>query len=119
VIYHIAMAADWEQALKDGAYTTSTRGVSLAEQGYIHASTERQVAPVANSYYTDVPGLLLLVIDPGRLTAPLQYDDVPGSDEPFPHIYGPLNPGAVIAAVPLEAGPDGTYTFPPAARTVL
>jgi uncharacterized protein (DUF952 family) len=109
------MAADWEQALRDGAYTTSTRGVSLAEQGFIHASTERQVAVVANSYYKDVRGLVLLVIDTGRLTAPLQYDDVPGSDERFPHIYGPLNPDAVIATVPLEAGPDGTFAFPPSA----
>ena len=114
LIYHIAIAADWEQALRDGAYTTSTRGVSLAEQGFIHASTEHQVAVVANSYYKGVPGLVLLVIDTTRLTAPLQYDDVPGSDEPFPHIYGPLNPDAVIATVPLEAGPDGTFSFPTA-----
>jgi uncharacterized protein (DUF952 family) len=116
VIYHIALAADWAGALADGAYTTSTRGASLAEQGFIHASTEHQVAFVANSYYKDVSGLLLLVIDTARLTAPLRYDDVPGSDEPFPHIYGPLNPDAVIATVPLEAGPDGTFTFPPAAH---
>jgi uncharacterized protein (DUF952 family) len=112
VIYHIAVAADWDKALGDGAYTTSTRGVSLAEQGFIHASTERQVAFVANSYYKDVPGLLLLVIDTARLTAPVRYDDVPGSDEPFPHIYGPLNVDAVIATAPLEAGPDGTFAFP-------
>jgi glutathione S-transferase len=118
VIYHIAVAADWEQALRDGAYTISTRGVSLAEQGFIHASTERQVALVANSYYKDVQGLLLLVIDTGKLTAPLHYDDVPGSRDPFPHVYGPLNPDAVIAAVPLEAGPDGTFAFPPDARPV-
>ena len=106
------MAADWEQALADGAYTTSTRGVSLSEQGFIHASTESQVAFVANAYYKGVAGLVLLVIDAARLTAPLQYDDVPGSDEPFPHIYGPLNTGAVIATVSLEAGPDGVFTFP-------
>jgi glutathione S-transferase len=116
VIYHIALAADWANALRDGAYTTSTRGVSLAEQGFIHASAEHQVAFVANSYYAGVPGLLLLVIDAARLTAPLRYEDVPGSDEPFPHIYGPLNPDAVIATVALEAGPDGTFEFPPAAR---
>jgi uncharacterized protein (DUF952 family) len=112
VIYHIALAADWANALRDGAYTTSTRGMSLAEQGFIHASTERQVAFVANSYYKGLPGLLLLVIDTARLTASLRYDDVPGSDEPFPHIYGPLNPDAVIDTVPLEAGSDGTFTFP-------
>jgi uncharacterized protein (DUF952 family) len=29
LIYHIASAADWEQARRDGEYTKSTRGVSL------------------------------------------------------------------------------------------
>jgi uncharacterized protein (DUF952 family) len=111
VIYHIASAADWEQAQVLGAYTTSTRGVTLAEQGFIHASTERQVTGVANSFYQGVPGLLVLVIDTGKLTAPLRYDDVPGADEPFPHIYGPLNADAVIGALDLAPGPDGTFSF--------
>jgi glutathione S-transferase len=112
-IYHIALACDWELALASGQYTTSTRDVTLAEQGFIHAGTARQVAWVANRFYQDAPDLLLLVIDAGLLTAPLQYDDVPGSDEPFPHIYGPLNPGAVIEALPFAPGPDGTFTFEP------
>jgi hypothetical protein len=39
VIYHIATGSDWVQARADGEYTTSTRGRTLAEQGFIHAST--------------------------------------------------------------------------------
>jgi uncharacterized protein (DUF952 family) len=113
IIYHIALASDWELALASGEYTTSTRGVTLAEQGFIHASTARQVAGVANSFYRGAPGLVLLVIDAELLTAPLRYDEVPGSDEPFPHIYGPLNPGAVTAALPFAPGPDGRFTFDP------
>jgi uncharacterized protein (DUF952 family) len=42
-IYHIAAAADWEQALRDGQYTISTRGRTLAEEGFIHAATAAQV----------------------------------------------------------------------------
>jgi uncharacterized protein (DUF952 family) len=30
-IYHIAAAADWAQAVRDGQYTMSTRGRTLAE----------------------------------------------------------------------------------------
>jgi uncharacterized protein (DUF952 family) len=116
IIYHIAAAADWEQALADGQYTTSTRGVTLAEQGFIHASSAGQVAGVANAFYQGAAGLLLLVIDAGKLTAPLRYEEVPGSDAPFPHIYGPLNTGAVIGALPFAPGPDGTFTFEPPAR---
>jgi uncharacterized protein (DUF952 family) len=113
VIYHIATAADWARAVNAGEYTTSTRGVTLAEQGFLHASDADQVAPVANMFYRgmDEP-LLLLVIDTGRLTSRVRYDDVTGSAKPFPHIYGPLNPDAVIAAVPLEPGPDGHFAFP-------
>jgi uncharacterized protein (DUF952 family) len=115
VIYHIAMAADWERALADGQYTTSTRGVTLVQQGFIHASTAGQVAGVANAFYQGLPDLLVLVIDPRRLTAPLRYDEVPGTAEPFPHIYGPLNTGAVIRALPFPPGPDGTFSFEPPA----
>ncbi len=52
-IYHIATAADWEQACRDGQYTTSTRGTTLAQQGFIHTSTAEQVATVANMIYQD------------------------------------------------------------------
>ncbi|MBW8712327.1 MAG: DUF952 domain-containing protein, partial [Mycobacterium sp.] len=57
MIYHIAEAADWEQAQRAGQYTTSTRGVSLAEQGFIHTSQPAQVALVANAFYRGVPDL--------------------------------------------------------------
>ncbi len=112
-IYHIAVRADWEQALASGAYTTSTVGKTLAQEGFIHASQASQVASTANAYYRDVPGdLVLLVIDPGRLDAEVRYEDVPGAELPFPHVYGPLNVGAVLAAVPLAPGTDGMFGFP-------
>jgi len=115
-IYHIATRADWERARRDGEYTTSTIGRTLAEEGFIHASQAAQVADVANRFYRGVPGdLVLLVIDPERVRAPVRFEEVPGAGLPFPHIYGPLNTDAVLAARPLAAGPDGTYTFPPEA----
>ena len=120
IIYHIATADDWLQAVRDGEYTTSTIGRTLAQEGFLHASTAGQVNWVANRFYHDVPGdLVLLVIDTARLASPLRYEDVPGWDQPFPHIYGPLNPGAVIEAVPLRAGPDGTYAVEPPAASAL
>jgi glutathione S-transferase len=112
-IYHIAVRADWERALADGAYTRSTVDKTLAEEGFIHASQASQVAPTANAYYRDVPGdLVLLVIDPGRVGAEVRYEDVPGAELPFPHVYGPLNVDAVLAVVPLAPGPDGMFGFP-------
>jgi glutathione S-transferase len=114
IIYHIATASDWYLAVKEGEYTTSTIGRTLAEEGFLHASSASQANWVANSFYQGAESeLLLLVIDTARLAAPLRYDGVPGWDEPFPHIYGPLNLDAVLKAVPLRAGPDGTYLIEP------
>jgi uncharacterized protein (DUF952 family) len=110
-IYHIATAPDWAQAQAVGEYTTSTRGVTLAEQGFIHASAAGQVAPVANMIYQGLPGLLVLVIDTDRLRPEVRLEAVPGSDEPFPHIYGPLNTDAVVETRPFRAGPDGQFSF--------
>lgn len=111
MIYHIAQAGDWERARREGQYTVSTRGVTLAEQGFIHASTAGQVAPVANMFYRGVPDLVLLVIDTDRVAAEIRYEAVPGADAPFPHIYGPLNLDAVIETRDFRAGPDGEFSF--------
>jgi uncharacterized protein (DUF952 family) len=113
IIYHIAASADWDQARSDGHYTTSTRGQTLAEQGFIHGSTAEQVAPVANMIYKGEPDLVVLVIDTDRVGPEIRWEDVPGWDAPFPHIYGPLNADAVIGARPLRPGPDGEFSFDP------
>jgi uncharacterized protein (DUF952 family) len=111
LIYHLATTADWDRACRDGEYTTSTRDRTLAEEGFIHASTAEQVAPVANAFYRDVPDLLLLVIDTDRVASAIRYDPVPGQASPYPHIYGPLNVDAVVEARPFGPGPDGQFSF--------
>jgi uncharacterized protein (DUF952 family) len=111
-IYHIATASDWAQAQAAGEYTTSTRGRTLAEEGFIHCSTADQVAEVANMVYQGVPDLLLLAIDTGRVRPEIRIEQVAGSAEPFPHIYGPLNLDAVVEARRFVPGPDGRFAFP-------
>jgi glutathione S-transferase len=111
-IYHIAEAADWERAREAGEYLVSTRGHSLAQVGFIHASAAAQVAGVANAFYRDAGELVLLVIDPARLTAPVRYEQVPGLDSPFPHIYGPLPVTAVVRVRPLRPAANGEFSFP-------
>ena len=87
---------------------TSTAGRTLADEGFIHASQAAQVAGVANMFYRDsADDLVVLVIDTGLVRAPVRYEDVPGADAPFPHIYGPLNTDAVVDVRPLPAGARG------------
>jgi uncharacterized protein (DUF952 family) len=112
-IYHIATAAAWAQAQRDGQYTRSTLDRTLAQEGFIHASTAAQVTRVANAFYRGVPDLLLLVIDPDRLDAEVRYEPVPGQPQPYPHIYGPLNLGAVVQTRPFRPDPDGQFSFAP------
>ena len=78
LIYHIATAADWEQARRDGEYSTSTIGKTLADEGFLHASQASQVTDIANRYYRGVADdLLVLVIDPDRVRARIRYGHVP------------------------------------------
>ena len=103
-IYHLATAADWAQAQQDGAYTTSTRGVTLAEEGFIHASLADQWEGVRERFYADVDEpLVLLEIDTDLLGVPVVEEPAaPGIEETFPHIYGPLKPSAVVSVTPLD-----------------
>jgi uncharacterized protein (DUF952 family) len=109
LIYHIALAEDWEQAQATGEYTVSTRGLSLEQVGYIHASKEHQVEGVANAIYQDAPDLVLLTIDTDRVRAEVRVEQLAGMDEAFPHIYGPLNTDAVMEVRPFRQGPGGRF----------
>lgn len=103
-IFHLAVRSEWEAAKRSGSYTTSTRGRSLAEEGFIHASRGDQWQGVRDRYYADVTEpLVLLVVDTDRLTSPVVEETPPGADETFPHVYGPINADAVVQAVPLDA----------------
>ncbi|GAB2753598.1 DUF952 domain-containing protein [Terrabacter koreensis] len=98
MIYHLAEEADWEQARRDGSYTRSTRGVSLEEEGFIHASSEQQWPVVRARFYADVAGpLVLLHIDESRLTPEVVHEvGDPATGESFPHVYGPIDVDAVV-----------------------
>ncbi len=106
-IFHIATVADWQVAQRVGSYTTSTYGVTLAEEGFIHASRGDQWRGVRDRFYGEVTEqLVLLTIDTDRLTAPVVEESPPGVDETFPHIYGPLIPDAVVQVIPLGSGTE-------------
>lgn len=100
-VFHVTTPEAWEAAQQAGAYTTSTRGRTLAEEGFVHCSAEHQVAGVRDRYFADLPELLLLEIDTDRLTSPWRVEEVPGSGESFPHVYGPVDLDAVTGVRPI------------------
>ncbi|MCP9917677.1 DUF952 domain-containing protein [Cyanobium sp. ATX 6F1] len=97
LIHHLALAEEWRAAERAGVYERSTRGLSLEQVGFIHASFEHQLAATHARFYVDAPELLQLVIDPARLAVPLALEAAPGGVELFPHIHGPLPIDAVVA----------------------
>ncbi|MEJ7689528.1 MAG: DUF952 domain-containing protein [Nocardioidaceae bacterium] len=114
LIFHIAEPDDWQQARADGTYTTSTRGRTLAEEGFLHCSRFEQVTTVLDFAYADVAGpLSLLVVDTEKLDSPLQLDEVPEAGDVYPHIYGPLNVSAVVDELPLSRNSSGVWQLPP------
>lgn len=102
-IFHIATLADWTDAQASGAYTTSTVGVTLEEEGFLHASRADQWEGVRARYYADfTEPLVLLEIDTDLLDVPVvEEPPAPGVTETFPHVYGALDPAAVVAVTPL------------------
>jgi uncharacterized protein (DUF952 family) len=98
-IFHIAERPLWEAARDAGGpYEMSTRGLTLADVGFIHAARdEAQVRTVQRAFYADLDDLVLLVVDPTGLDV----RDEPVDDDVFPHIYGPVPLDAVIEVRPL------------------
>ena len=79
-----------------GEYTISTRGKTLAEEGFIHCSFEDQLAGTLGRFYADVDEVLIMRIDPERLGSPLVIEDLIGTGQRFPHVYGPIPLAAVV-----------------------
>jgi uncharacterized protein (DUF952 family) len=115
MIYHITSRKIWREAQQRGDYQVE----SLATEGFIHCSTNTQVLPVAEKYYPRQRNLLVLKIDPARLTAELRWEPPaegappPGvpEGELFPHVYGPINLDAIVQVFDLETSPDGKHSI--------
>jgi uncharacterized protein (DUF952 family) len=109
IIYHITSRAEWEKARLAGQYIAP----SLVQEGFIHASTGEQVAGTANLFFKEQTGLVLLVIETGRLQSEVRFDAVQthGTEQFFPHIYGPINLDAVDSVLDFSPNADGSFTF--------
>lgn len=107
-LWHLADPDVWAQAVRSGSYTGSTKGRRLAEVGFVHCSFAAQLPGVAAAIYAGSPALVLLEIDPSRLgEAAVRVEPVPGSNEQFPHVYGPVPTTAVTSAAEVQVDDSG------------
>ncbi len=97
MIFHLVDAASWAKALEKGEY----RPASVDLEGFVHLSTQAQVAATANRFFKGRSDLLLLHVDDAQLGAALRFEEgEPG--ELFPHFYGPLPLTAVTKVEPFS-----------------
>lgn len=109
MLVHICAADEWHAAEGCGEH----RPDSLQAVGFVHLSAPEQVHLPANRLYSGRTDLLLLHIDPARLTAPVRWEPgVPSDPESmrFPHLYGPLPVEAVTSVTTYRPGPDGAFS---------
>jgi uncharacterized protein (DUF952 family) len=132
VIYHITYKTHWALAKTSGLYEPE----SLTSEGFIHCCTEEQLPLIANFYFKDRDGLVVLEIDEVKLKAEVRVEGASGAsddadedrdddDEPatsaaisdsiehlFPHVYGPIEVEAVVRVADLVANDEGLFEFP-------
>ena len=76
---------------------TNFAPASLTSEGFIHACLAHQVEYVVQRFYSAVPNITLLIIEPKLVTAEIKYESASASEYgDFPHIYGPLNTDAIV-----------------------
>ena len=107
-IYKICPASAWREAERQGAYRGSADD---ARDGFIHFSTASQLAETARKHFFGQTGLFLVEVDADALGEALRWEPS-RNDALFPHLYGELNLGAVIAVFDLRARSDGSHAIP-------
>ena len=121
MILHLLSNDAWAEAQANGQLVAP----SVATEGFAHCSTEHQMVDVANKYYSGTNNMVLLNIDPTKLTSQLKFEPPAHLDgspalphEPmFPHVYGPINLDAVIEVIDFPCDSNGRFSAPHQIRT--
>ena len=95
-IFHLTTPEVWSAAQETGGWTTSTRGRTLAQEGFVHCSQAHQVEGVRAFWFADLDEVVLLEIETDLLTSPWRSEQLPGAGQPYPHVYGPVDLAAVV-----------------------
>ena len=98
-IYHITTQESWDIALEKGFYEAA----SLATEGFIHCSTASQVKNTLERFFSQQSNVVILQLQPDKLTHIVKYEIAPSLGEAFPHIYGTINLDAVESVEPTNA----------------
>ena len=102
--YHMT-PLDWWEASSAGEPLGAP---SLAEEGFVHCTTGHdEMVATANRHYRDDPrAFVVLTLDLDLAGSPWRVDDPNGI---YPHVFGPIDRGAILAVRPMPRAADGTF----------
>jgi uncharacterized protein (DUF952 family) len=101
-IIHIVEASVWMNEANREQYFED----SLKNNGFIHCCLSSQVDFVLHSWFSNSENLIIIEINSELLQSPLNFENLEGGKEKFPHIYGPINKDAMITWYPLRKEKD-------------
>jgi uncharacterized protein (DUF952 family) len=107
-IYQISPGSAWREAERQGVYRGSADDL---RDGFIHFSSLSQLAETARKHFFGQAGLLLIEVDVDALGEALRWEASRKGD-PFPHLYGQLDLGAVVSVRELHERSDGSHEIP-------
>ena len=101
LVYKICAASEWREATAAGVYRGSP--VDLRD-GFIHLSTDVQLAGTLRLHFAGQRDLVLVEIRSADLGDALRWEPSRGGDL-FPHLYGVLAVSLANRVSPVEAPP--------------
>jgi uncharacterized protein (DUF952 family) len=104
VVYKICHRESWARAQREGSLAPSADD---ARDGFIHLSTRAQLEGTLQRHFSGQRDLLLLAVHTARLPAGSLRWEVSRGGEHFPHLYGPLDVGAVRRVMELQSSAQG------------
>jgi uncharacterized protein (DUF952 family) len=110
-IYKILPRTLWQAAQAAGQFDGAA--IDLTD-GYIHFSTAAQAQDTARLHFHGQPDLVVLAVDTARLGEALRWEASRGG-QLFPHLYGPLDSGHVVAVTDAPLDADGIPQLGPLA----
>jgi uncharacterized protein (DUF952 family) len=107
-IYKVCSKAALDAAQAKGRFEGSSDD---RRDGFIHLSSAAQLQGTLAKHFVGQGDLVLLAVDTQRLGEHLQWEPSRGGAL-FPHLYGPLDLGALLWVEPLTVGTDGRHRLP-------
>jgi uncharacterized protein (DUF952 family) len=112
-VYKIMSEADFAAATREGYFRGSADDL---RDGFIHLSAAHQLTGTLATHFAGQEGLVLLAVDAERLGDALRWEPS-RNGMTFPHLYAPLDLGAVLWSAPLPLDADGRHSLPKALET--